>query len=323
LEFITSSPFLLIVGTDDITNTNTVESLISISQQYPQLEIRAFINEYNNITFHPKYCWFKQAVGGTAIVGSGNLTQNGLRKNWEAFTVINLNRRQITDLENQWNVWIDANNRFIKKIDDPLVITRVAENNRIVQRNRNGIAGPVETIPRTQENRVDRNIREELFDDETEAWSFTRNSNILIAEIPKASTRWNQANFDKQSFTDFFGAIPGDNRLRLLFRGLGQDRQLHDTEVRQSVSVKSHNWRFELNLAKHIVYPRHGRPTGIFVQVSSRMFLYMLILPNDLGYNQIQELLTERSNATIRREIYSVEEIKQCCEDLPLWDYLR
>ena len=41
-------------------------------------------------------------------------------------------------------------------------------------------------------------------EEDLEAWHYDKNDLVLIAEIPKASTRWNQANFDKENFINFF-----------------------------------------------------------------------------------------------------------------------
>jgi hypothetical protein len=309
---------MLLVGTDEITNTHTIIKLGELSFKYPNLHVNAFINEYSNAIFHPKCCWFKQAGRGNAIIGSGNLTQQGLRKNWETFSVIDLNSQQIHDLEQQWSAWLYQNRNHIKSIDDPLVIQRVSENNRILKSRKNIIS-----LPPIQVTESENETEAEEIDEEIDSWSFDGSSRILVAEIPKASDRWNQVNFDKDSFVDFFGATPGDNNLRVLFRGLSQNGKLREIEVRQSVSVRSHNWRFELDLAKGQDYPETGRPTGIFVEVSNRMFLYMLLMPGESGYASVMQLLGRSSNAPVRRVQYSCIEVKNSCPILAIWDYLR
>lgn len=325
IEFIKASTFLLIVGTDEITNTRTIESLTLIAAQYPNLKIKAFINEYSNVTFHPKYCWFKQTSGGYAIIGSGNLTQQGLRKNWETFSVIDLNGQQMFELEQQWYAWLHINRRFLKEINDPAVISRVKENNWVMKRKKLKIGLSLEQKEEeaAEEEAKDIALIEEELDEEIESWTFSLKSRLLVAEIPKASNRWNQANFDKKSFENFFGATPGDNNLRVLFRGIDQEHQLHKIEIRQSVSVRSHNWRFELDLAKNYDYPDNGRPIGVFIEVSNRMFLYMLIMPSMTGHQELTKLLSSRSELSVRREEYEVEYAKEWCPQLAIWDYLR
>ena len=39
---------------------------------------------------------------------------------------------------------------------------------------------------------------------------------VLIAEIPKSGDRWNQANFDLETFRNYFGAIPGHTQRIIL-----------------------------------------------------------------------------------------------------------
>jgi len=56
---------------------------------------------------------------------------------------------------------------------------------------------------------------------------------------------------------------------------------LSDIENRQSVSVKSKNYRFELDAASGLDYPTNGRPIGVFIKVSTRIFMYHLFMPSD------------------------------------------
>jgi HKD family nuclease len=318
LEFIIKSNFILIIGTDEITNTKTIEALNLLIENYPNLQVKAFLNNHGNSTFHPKYCWFKQANGGNIIIGSGNLTQQGLRRNWEAFSVLDLDNQQINAFEQQWNTWFVLNQKYLKSITDPEILEKVAENNRIFKKKK------IDKIPiDEQEEEIEAAIDEKYDEEDFEAWYFDNSAEILIAEIPKASNRWNQVNFNRNTFINYFGATPGDNSLRVLFRGLTNDNKLAEVESRQSVSVKSHNWRFELNLAKGKPYPEIGRPTGIFVGISKRMFLYMLIMPTDKEYTPIIELLNTKSLDPVRRLLFSCDEVKNQCPDLAIWNFLQ
>jgi hypothetical protein len=312
LEFISGSGFVLIVGTDEITDTRTIETLVELVSRYPNLKVKAFLNTRTNAIFHPKYCWFRHQTGGVAIVGSGNLTQGGLRRNWEAFSVLSLTSDQVSVLENQWNQWFLSNLTFMRDLADPAVLARVAQNERVVVR-----ATPMPVTPDESPSTPTTDL-----DEEFESWIFSPDSQVLLAEIPRSGDRWEQANFDKASFVDFFGATPGDNNLRVIFKGIQEGGEPSEVEVRQTVSVSSHNYRFELSLAKGKSYPSQGRPLGIFVKCSERNFLYMLKMPGDSGYTEILGQLTTVADGSVHRRVLAVSEVQSSYGSLEMWKYL-
>ncbi|MBA7554166.1 hypothetical protein ES705_46778 [subsurface metagenome] len=99
------------------------------------------------------------------------------------------------------------------------------------------------------------------------------------------------------------------------------DDSLDNIEIRPSISVRSHNWRFELKLAANLAYPDNGRPIGIFIRVSRRMFLYMLAMPNLSFYNEVISYLNSiiPLNNNIRRCLANVQNLRNNCPNLPIW----
>lgn len=77
-----------------------------------------------------------------------------------------------------------------------------------------------------------------------------------------------------------------------MLRSLNEDTSLSDIEVRPSVSVKSQNYRFELDAASGLLYPVNGKPIGIFIQLTTRMFLYHLFMPNHALYAEITDWMS-------------------------------
>lgn len=306
IEFIQQNTFTLVIGTDEITNTETIKTLCGYAEQYRNLRVKAFLNPLSNATFHPKYCWFKHGHGGQAVIGSGNLTQQGLRKNWEAFSVLDMAATEFSRLEAQWNRWFVKNLPHLKDITDPSVTTKVAQNCRVPRRSANIQAA------------TKRGVSEDF-----QAWTYDEQAEVLLAEIPKASNRWNQVNFDKESFEGFFGARAGDNTMRVLFKGVDDKGVEQEVESRVSVSVQSRNWRFELNLAKDKRYPENGRPIGIFVKVSERNFLYMLSMPDYRHHASIAGLLPDNEQRGLRRCRKQVASVREACPKLPLWKYIK
>ncbi len=301
--------FHFIAGIDQITNVNTLLYLSELSQRNTGLRVNAFEHDSRNSLFHPKFCWFRYNTGGALIIGSGNFTISGLRTNREAFSVVNLNNREMNEVEAHWESWLNESDRYLKNVNDDSVLERARLNRRII-------------IPRTQIVTPEAVVNEatpetppqELLndDEENESWFFTQQNQVLIAEIPKSGTRWKQANFDVTTFQQFFGAIPGDNSQRILLRAVNQAGELQEIESRQSVSVQSQNYRFELDAASNIQYPQVGRPIGVFVKISPRVFLYILSLPG-LGFHNnlvgaLNRLATARTGQ-VKRVTTTVQDV--------------
>jgi HKD family nuclease len=91
--------YQLIVGIDQITNTATINRLVEYEEKYPSLNINAFLHSTNNSLFHPKISYFSMENGaGSLVIGSGNLTAGGLRKNREAFAVVDLSVQELINI---------------------------------------------------------------------------------------------------------------------------------------------------------------------------------------------------------------------------------
>lgn len=318
IEFLRNSHFQLIIGTDEITNEKTLEQLTNLERAYRNFDVKAFCHNLNNITFHPKFCWFKKDKGGIIILGSGNLTEKGLRRNWEAFTVVEVSEKDMVEIEAQWNNWIGHNRSYIKAISDSDVINKAKTNLRVAKKIKSEVLPEIDIEEPLIETDTELEDKEDL-----EAWHYSETDSVLIAEIPKASKRWNQANFNKDTFVNYFGATPGDNRLRILLRNINTDGSLADTEIRPSVSVKSHNWRFELKAAAGLKYPSKGRPIAVFARISNRMFLYMLLMPRSTTYSEVLSYLDTLCTASpnlVRRCFANIKELKKYCGSLPIWN---
>ena len=279
--------YSLIVGIDEITNIASLEALNSIKIARPNLIVKAFDHNNRGSLFHPKLSYFKnQDDSGTLIVGSGNLTLGGLRRNREAFSLLQLSDDELIRIEQYWNAWLLQSNELLKEIDNPDVI-RKARENQYVRRTR--IIQPEEELEVTIE--IPPAGLDEIDILHQDGWQFYPDSEVLIAEIPRSGDRWKQANFDIDTFQNFFGATPGDNSQRILLRNINDDLSLSEIEVRPSVSVVSQNYRFELDAASGLAYPNEGKPIGVFVKVTTRMFLYHLYMPDQLLYSEINDWL--------------------------------
>ena len=99
-EFLNNGSFTLIVGMDDITNVYAIDMLKRMKEKYGNnLTIKAYIHNSKGSTFHPKYSWFETKDGGILVIGSGNLTQRGLRQNREAYAIERLSKNEIEEVK--------------------------------------------------------------------------------------------------------------------------------------------------------------------------------------------------------------------------------
>ncbi|MCY6485333.1 phospholipase D family protein [Clostridium aestuarii] len=327
--------FKLIIGIDEITNTRTLKKLDEMLLKYGNsLEVLVFMHNHKSTTFHPKFTWFRKETGGVLIVGSNNLTEKGLRRNIEAFNYVELNDTQINEIEIYFNNWLVHNEKYLFDIHDEDVIERAKQNERIVIRNKkttdkiNDIDEGeeifndesediddiiIETSEQNKENIID--------DDDFEAWDFLENNEVLVAQIPKSGSRWSQANFDKNTFQTFFGAQAGQNGVyRIILRSVNSSGKLGEIEIRPSVSVASQNYRFELDAAIGLAYPTPQRPIAVFIKVAVRMYLYVLAMPTDTFYNELDNYIDHFKGTKMVRYIVDVNDIKSKCPNLPLWN---
>ncbi|MCX5727050.1 MAG: phospholipase D family protein [Candidatus Saganbacteria bacterium] len=320
-SFVESGSFKLVVGIDEITNENALKRLRELRDTYKGLDIVAFLHDVKGALFHPKFTWFKNNRGGMLIVGSGNLTARGLRRNWEAFSTVQLDKQEIRKIESDWNGWIAHQAKYLKGIDDEAVLEQAKSNlwGRRVRKLE-------KELPQELVRVVEQQWQAGEVDEDTEAWDFTDLDDVLVAEIPRSGNRWNQANFDIDTFKSFFGAKPGDNSQRILLRHVKNDGLLSKIEIRPSVSVVSQNYRFELEAAAGLDYPTGGRPIGLFIRVSSRMFLYLIAMPSDAYYSSVSSFLDSKSIAQagrVKRIRTNVQELKEKCADLPFWKIVK
>jgi HKD family nuclease len=312
-KFLKKGDFELVVGVDEVTDLNAVNQLSRLSKEFGHLKVSAFAHDFTDCIFHPKFCWFETATGGTLIVGSGNLTVRGLRRNWEAFSMVSLDADAFRAVIAEWQLWKQSCADNFRPLEDEDVLTRVKENIRVKT-----------TRPKKTGKEKGKTEADEHPEDSS-PWEMSEENRVLIAEIPRASDRWNQANFSKQSFESFFGGTTWDNSYRILLRAIMPDGSLDEVENRQAVSVKSHNWRFELGEASGKAYPPdrlRKRPIGIFVKVGVRMFLYVLVMPDTPHANEVYRFLKKLrpfNESRMRREETTLNALREHCPNLPFW----
>lgn len=295
-KFLERGEFYLVVGVDSITAPSTLELLGEAEERFRGLTVRAFAHGRPGTLFHPKLCWFRGAGGGQVFVGSGNLTLGGLLENWEAFCATRMDGAELDRVLEDWSGWIESNRANLFPVDEDSVLER-ARQNEAERRGRGAGHLP----------RVDDEGRGEL-----------GGSPVLLAEIPRGKDRWNQANFDLETFRTFFQLEPGTQR-RVVLLPVAANGEIGEPEVRPSVSVRSKNYRIELGQGAGLPYPDGGRPLGVFVRLGSRRFRYRLILPGQTGYTELDSFLAGRWSGRagrMRRVVVDVDELRSALPEV-------
>lgn len=324
-EMVSNGTFKLIVGIDEITSVNALRKLKDLREAFPtKLDVYAFLHDTKGSLFHPKFSWFKKYNGGILVLGSGNLTEKGLRRNREAFCILEVDQTGITEIQTYWNNWLSNNSSCLLPVDNQEVLEKARLNEKVYRSIKYKVQLDIEADESDQNNpeheKPGLTTLQQSDGEDLDAWNYTDEDSLLVAEIPNSNNRWRQANFSKESFINFFGANPADNNQRNLFRNVRSDGTLADVEIRQSVSVASHNYRFELGAATGS-YPTDNRPIGIFIRVSTRMFLYVLAMPTDAFYNEVRTFVDIKipSARGMKRYSTNVNELRRECPNLPFW----
>lgn len=335
-DFLTRGRFLLIIGMDEITNSRSLAALNHYTDLYPNLQVKAFLHDTNGSTFHPKFCWFDCGDHGFVITGSGNLTQKGMQRNREAFELRTVAPEELTAVTDYWNTWLESVREFLLPIDDEAVILRAEENIRRMQTVRPRRTWQITTqhtgeADGAQTPGVAPDAGEEAepvctyVDDELGSWEYDITSAVLISEIPRGTNRWNQANFDANTFRTYFESTPGAGRqMALILRDVKRNGGLGEIRHRPPVSVASHNYRVELYVDRGTAYPDDGRVLGVFVKLSSRTFLYSLVFPTDTEHFALQTKLDaerQRSDRLVRYQT-NAQELRGLAPTLPILHYL-
>lgn len=313
-NFLKTYEFTMVVGLDAITDTRAVDELRRLNMNHPNFRPKLFLHFTNGSLFHPKTLWLKTATGGVIITGSGNLTSGGLRSNWEAMAVETLSVAEMTVVEKIWDDWIKTHEKQLVDLDDPRAVEK-AQANKIVR-------SKIKKI--LKEKEADEEADEEVVDpiggviEEVEHELLLNPA--LIAEVPKSGNRWQQVNFDLKSYQEYFGVTKSATKY-VRFYEVKADGSLGPPEDRQSVSVVSRNFRFEVGAAAGKIYPAEGHPILIFEKTDDSTFYYVLLMPGEVAHDVVQKYLNDtykKTNKKLRVQV-TVSALKKVWPDAPFF----
>lgn len=286
----------LLVGIDAVTNRAALERLLALMAKHKGFRARVFWTRGEGI-FHPKVCYFRTSTRERWLIGSGNLTPRGLRDNCEMFADIEGASDQLKTLRKPLDAFLGANGQSIAEIDER-ALARAAKNRN---------TDPVSTVEPTQITREMLNRRSSERAERAARRRPARGDRVLVAELPRGGSRWQQANFNFQTVREYFDvdpeAIEEQQNIYLteaLPTGLSQNE-----EIRRFTFTRSRNLRLQLAAKSGLPYPTGGRPLLVMRELKPRHYVYHLLFPSDAGYRQCSNLLPQ-GNPGVRRAILSL-----------------
>ena len=274
VSFLSRGSLSLVVGIDAITNRHTLERLQELERQYSNLVVRVFWNRTAGL-FHPKFAHFRYRDGRQAlIVGSGNLTPHGLRHNFEAYSVLRVDRRERLNLL-RLEEFLTRHASDIRIIDEEILV-RAAKNVNRGGRRRRAIAADVV-------------VAEEAIPPGAVTEGALTDIRVLVAQIPKAGGRWHQVHFNEDVTEQFFRVRPNTVQ-RVFLRERRSDDTLGPLEPPRPcvMSGVNKNRKIELAARREEAYPTVGTPPiGVFRELQVRTFEYILLMPGEPGHSEM------------------------------------
>lgn len=293
-KFLKAGEFTIIVGLDGITDTRALEELKKLNNSHPNFTCRLFLHSAGGCIFHPKTMWLKTPKGGVIITGSGNLTSGGLKSNWEAMAIQALTPAEMAEAEKSWDAWLKTHKKELVDLDNEKAIEK-AKANKIVRSKIRKALKKSGTEEEPTEEEVD--AVEEVVEEIEEEFALNP---VLIAEVPKSGSRWQQVNFDLKSYQEYFGVKKTATKY-VRFHEVHPDGSLGPAEDRQSVSVVSQNFRFEVGAAHGKPYPTKGHPILVFEKTDEDKFHYVLLMPGEAEHKLIQTYLDNNYTRTSKK----------------------
>ena len=313
----------LLVGLDAITNEKALLSLRELDDANENFQARVFKNSSSGL-FHPKISFFEFEDGRvTLIVGSGNFTPGGLRENIEAFSVATGELAEFQHMS-EWDDFLNRHKSSISQIDDHAL--EIGRSNIIVSKGRRkGKRADqlAESADRRGDSAEKLDERQEEAEEARWAGDFVPESvsRILIAQVPAAGGRWHQIHYNKAVVEQFFLVSPNSAQ-RVFLREVTAAGLLGEEEIRPLVySPSNKNFKIEVSARRDAEYPTgDDKPLIVLRELGVRNFLYMLLLPGEEGYAELQKLLLSQPSIGkgLHRSIVASADIEAAWPKCPL-----
>lgn len=311
-----------VVGIDQ--QNTTYDALVQLSRLSDKLHI--FHSESLSQTFHVKCYWLSGKKDCWYAIGSNNLTAGGLFSNYELSTTYLASGNEAmstnTELGAIYSTYTNPKSACCHEAD-PTFLNQLLNDNYVVKEIEQRKA-----LAKTVKQRKKTTISKKLFGNEsfsapslpdefrkrktmhsekvttdsktvipaTPISTFNENgyeNNYLIRLVPKAGDRSKQVHFTVDLLNKYFCLTPGDS---ILVQEMLPTGKVGEIEQRSIVfSQRNRNVKIELAGASMLDsnYPAdtEKRPILILKRINSNLFVYMIIMEGDDGYDTINSRL--------------------------------
>lgn len=295
----------IMVGLDAVTDEHALKVLMDMCQANNKVQAHVVRSTTGDL-IHPKMWILRFDTGdGVRIVGSNNLTIQGLSRNVEAYEVVFYSSQEWDEIRTGWERFKNslATAGAEVRTFDSTAFAWAAQNQRNNLGKRKRIARTLRRNPRPSPT-VGVGIPEP----------------VLVAAIPRAGVRWPQVHLQRKILEDFLGDDISTFR-HLELREAGT----HKLEKRVIVhSETNRNVRIEVGAARRYgSYPKENYPIVLFRREGAVRLSYVFVYPDTSIYEQLKAFLESRYNGRKNqypRIIASLPELMSVWPEIPLVD---
>lgn len=306
-EFAGNGHVSLVIGVDAITDPSALERLSALEQEYGDFEARV-LTSHDADLFHPKLSHFQHRDGRSVlIVGSGNLTPGGLRRNIEAYSVVEGTNEELESIA-AWDEFLERHAEALSEIDDS-TLDRARRNQEAARRARQrGHEAEPEAVAEEQEAQPEGVV------------GLRDASRVLVGQVPGGGIRWHQGHYNADVVRQFFRAQP-DSAERVSMTWVADNGDVGAEEIRKIVySQTNRNMKIEIGARRDEDYPAAGAPIIVVAELGAKIFRYMLLMPGENGYDEMSQVLQSHPSIGrgLRRTIIDYRELKQQWPGCPM-----
>lgn len=311
-----------VIGIDQ--QNTTYDALVQLSKLSDKLYI--FHSENLFQTFHIKCYWLSGKDDCWYAIGSNNLTSGGLFSNYELSTTYFACGKEALSANNKldaiYSIYADPDSICCHEADQTF-LNQLLNNNYVVKEieQRKDLA---KTVKQHKKSTATKKLfGNEIFSAPSLPNGFKKrktaysekvtevaksvipvipvsssdgngyDNNYLIRLVPKAGNRSKQVHFTVELLNEYFCLTPGDS---ILVQEMLPSGEVCEIEQRTIVfSQRNHNVKIELDGASMLDnnYPSDTdkRPILVLKRVNSNLFVYMIILEGNDGYDTINTRL--------------------------------
>ncbi|HZW26163.1 MAG TPA: phospholipase D family protein [Gallionella sp.] len=288
----------LIVGMDAITDTKAIEKLSTLCAKYENFFVQVFLPRSGGI-FHPKFSWIKKGKTGVVITGSGNLTNGGLKNNFEAFSVIQLDQQTVKAVENNWTSFLSANTDSLFSLDAKEVVEAAQQNAKLKK--------ATKKIRKEAGKKIDIDFFPE------------KGSVVFIEELTKGRGG-KQRDVGTWASKNYF-----EKNAKLFLTHVNDQGECEDVEVRKLTLKPSKNYAIDLGASDGLQPIDGNMPIAIFIRTRPFTYFYHIIRPKGKHFKVISDYLkknakeVQKDHARRIEKPLSIQELKVIWPDAPFW----